>query len=528
MARQAKKHMELPANLPPSESALLERVHRWHWNSEIFIQEAILDPRGLVNGERLRLSTQQIEACKELNNLVRAKTKLAKGDVLTDEERVYVNKLGISIMSGKGTGKDAWTSWVIIWFQTFFDDALCPCTAPTDHQLKDVLWAEISRWLRTSLVKDLVIWQATKIFNIKGQGRNWFAIPRTANLKSSAEEQALTLQGFHSPNMMLVVDEASGVPDPVFEAFDSTMTAPNNFALLIFNPNRSTGYALKTHIKNRQDWICLHWNAEDSELVTRESIAKKKEMYGEDSNYYRVNVLGLPPTADSDSLIPWDWIMDARARDIEPDESDYLIKACDFGAGGDKSIILTRQGGRIMSIRENSTKDSNELVDWVVADFVRDEADMLLGDNIGIGWAVMGQLKSRLSGSKVRCVDSRNRASRPERFSNKRAEMYWNLRTDFENKDISLKDLTEYQYDRIMGQLNATKYSDDGRTISIINKRKIKDVTGESPDDTDALAISSALGRQSMRKPKRDPYEAGWRGSQSRTQTQRKQSWMAV
>ena len=92
-------------------------IRKWAKDPELFMREALKVPA---------LTTQQRDACEELRKLVWAKIKAGTGAKLTDEEQRYSKKIGISIMSGKGTGKDAWTSMVIIWFLCCFPRPLIP------------------------------------------------------------------------------------------------------------------------------------------------------------------------------------------------------------------------------------------------------------------------------------------------------------------------------------------------------------------------------------------------------------------
>jgi hypothetical protein len=178
-----------------------------------------------------------------------------------------------------------------------------------------------------------------------------------------------------------------------------------------------------------------------------------------------------------------DWIMDAVSREIQPLEKDPIIKGLDCGAGGDKSIIITRKGGKVYGIKRLTTPDSQLLINWAQADFLSENADVLRVDNIGIGWAVYGGLFDRL-GSKVESADSRKQASNTDKFYNKRAEMYWTLREKFEKGLISIPDDPD-----LIDELSVIKATYDKGKVKIIEKQKIKEELGHSPDAADALAL---------------------------------------
>jgi hypothetical protein len=183
---------------------------RWQESMEAFVEEAL----GIDGTRGFTMSEQQREACREISKLVNAKTKRMYKIDLTEEETVYANKLGMSIMAGQGTGKDGWTAWFIQWFEFCFKNVLIPCTAPSADQLKNILWMEVSRWLSrvgtdgkplvSPMVKDKIVVQSDRIFRkpAKGGDVTNFAFPKTANPKDDAEAQAKTLYGFHDIHIL--------------------------------------------------------------------------------------------------------------------------------------------------------------------------------------------------------------------------------------------------------------------------------------------------------------------------------------
>ena len=131
-------------------------------------------------------------------------------------------------MSGKGTGKDAFASWAILWFMTCFPYPKIPCISVSSDQLSKVLWSEISKWLSHSLVKDYFTLQNDKLF-YKGapeevRGKRWFAFPKAANPKQTYDEQIETLQGIHEDYVLEVCDEVSGVLDSVLRVLEENLT----------------------------------------------------------------------------------------------------------------------------------------------------------------------------------------------------------------------------------------------------------------------------------------------------------------
>lgn len=469
-------------------------VRRWRLQPELFVLEAL---------NVKEITAQQKQGLEELRRIVFCKLKRADGMDLTREEAEYADKIGISIMSGRGTGKDAYCAWVILWFLTCFFMPKIGVTAPTKHQLKDILWSEISKWLRGSELKDLIVWQSDKIYWKESGGKEWYAVARTTNVKGSMEEQAETLSGLHEDYMALIVDEGSGVPDAVYKPLESTMTGKCNFAIIIFNPTQSTGYAIDTHMKHRAYWVPLQWNAEESELVSKSSIEFKERKYGRDSNYYRINVLGLPPLASEDILIPWDWVMACVDLDMEPIDGDSFVWGFDVGAGGDPSIICKMRGPKVLPMEEKNTHESEILTGWAVRQILDEGPDAVMVDTIGVGWGIAGNLRDR---TEVRIIDVKvsEAASDDERFAGLRDELCWAIRTCFQNRSISIPN-----DETLIAEATTLKYKElpNGK-IKVESKndlraRKVMMADGEkmmSPNRFDALCLTQYFSSESRRK----------------------------
>jgi len=459
-------------------------IKRWRKDILLFVDEAILEPYNKEKRTHFSITTQQKEGLKAFEKLV-ADKRAGKAK----------EKLGISIMSGKGTGKDAMTVWVMLWFMVCFPFPKVPCVSVSADQLNKVLWAEIAKWLNPSLINDWFVLQNDKLFLKKVPseivGKRWFAFTKAANPKSSSEEQVETLAGIHEDYLLEIIDEGSGILAPVYNVLEGNLTGYCNLMLLIFNPTRSKGYAVDTQYRSSEYWVTLRWNAEESENVKKATIERLEKSYGRDSNPYRIKVLGLPPLTDEQTLIPWDWIEEAIEREQIPLKNDKIIKGVDCGGGGDKSIIATRKGMKVYPFKRNNSGDSAVLRNWIANDIEADQPDHVRIDTIGLGWHIEGDLRDR-KGSIIEAAPSTRSADDSERFLNKRAEMYWGLRDAFEKGLIDLPDTPDIREDGgLADQLGAIKYEPDrkGRT-KIIDKKIIKKEIGRSPDEADALALT--------------------------------------
>ena len=354
-AKQMKAEVQKVVDVDRYYSEVEKAYEVWSHDCALYVEQGI----GLNESTRpgLKISAQQREGFDAVTELVWAKIEVGLGHITSDEVKEIAKKIGISVMSGHGVGKDTFTACVLIWFMDCFPWVRGLCTAPTEKVLKNVLFAEVTKWLNLKNLNGEFVCVARDHFEVqqmkimrtdvdkKRLGKGWFVEGRTAGRHLSVEEQGETLAGVHEDYMIMVAEEASGIPDGVFLPMEGSLTGLCNFAIVIFNPTKRGGYAYQTHRGNTKDaWIKLHWNAEDSELVSEQHIERQKKKYGENSNTYRIRVKGLPPVSDSDTLISYDWAEDAQGRNDAPDPMDPIICSIDCSLGGDEPVVLSRQG----------------------------------------------------------------------------------------------------------------------------------------------------------------------------------------
>ncbi len=201
----------------------------------------------------------------------------------------------VTVKSGQGVGKTALEAGLIIWFIVCRPYSKVIATAPTVQQLYNVLWAEIAKWLNSSLIKNLLTWTKTKVY-MTGDSERWFAIAKTATKPEN-------MQGFHEDHMLIVVDEASGVADPIMEAILGTLTGWDNKLLLMSNPTRTSGTFYDSHTADRALYRCHTVNSENSRRTNKDNIAALKRKYGENSNVVKVRVYGEFPEQEDDVFL---------------------------------------------------------------------------------------------------------------------------------------------------------------------------------------------------------------------------------
>lgn len=259
----------------------------------------------------------------------------------------------ISIKSGQGVGKTAFSAIVFLWFLTCFPNSRVVATAPTRQQLNDVLWAELEKWRQKSeMLKHLLKWTKTYIY-VNGREKRWFGVAR-------ASSKPENMQGFHEDNMLFLVDEASGVDEEVLEAIRGTLSGKNNKLLFVGNPTKTTGMFYESHTSERAKWVTMTVDSALSPRTDKENIKALIDKYGPESNVVRVRVHGLFPLAEDDVFIPITMLEKSIATDIEVNEIPTIIDiGCDVARfGDDKTVIGYRTDGVVRFYKKRHGQDT--------------------------------------------------------------------------------------------------------------------------------------------------------------------------
>jgi len=432
----------------------------------------------------------------------------------------------LSVRSGHGCGKSSAASWLILHFMSTRPYAKVVCTAPTARQLSDILWTEISKWLRNSILADEFIVQSDKIFH-KDAPKEWWCRAVSPSVKASKEDQAETLAGFHGDHLMIVVDEASGVSDPVFIPLEGALTQEDNRVLLIGNPTKNTGYFHETqfHPEISKAWKKFHWDSRKSSIVTPSMVQYFADKYGLDSNVYRIRVGGEPPIDDASSFIPLSWAMTCVGNEIEVDETWPLTLSVDVARyGDDVSIVLPRRGNLIYPWDQFGQINTIELANRVLGTFNDLDAYIVGVDSIGVGGGVVDWLQVDPRGVGVRKavgVNVTESSTDNRKYHRLRDELWGRVRENCMNGKFSFPDqmIKRGGVDINLGheiadELSSVKYfTDNNGAIQIESKRDMKARGVKSPNIADALCISEYINPMTMAmwgrsaKAKERPYD---------------------
>lgn len=413
-----------------------------------------------------------------------------------------------SVRSGHGIGKSAVEAWCVIWFMCTRPYPKIPCTAPTQHQLYDILWSEIYKWIRNGNLGNDLIWTKEKLYML-GHPEEWFAVARTASKPDA-------LQGFHADQVLYVIDEASGVKDAIFEPILGALSTEGSRLLMCGNPTQLSGFFYESHTKNRAQYSTFHIDGRDSPRVSREFIDKIISMYGADSNIFRVRVAGEFPTQEDDVFIPISLIEQCSSRLYElprEKESSLVIVGCDVARfGDDETVIYRNYKGHCKLARHRQGQDLMATVGDLVAEYKRIIADhtefkgkiYMQIDDTGLGGGVTDRLrevKRELHLNRMEIIpinaaekieaDSPEGKKSAEHYNNLTTDMWATLRDNLKNRDIVIED-----DDDTAAQLSTRKYrmASNGK-IELETKQDMKKRGVRSPDRGDALCLCQYLGK---------------------------------
>ena len=407
-----------------------------------------------------------------------------------------------TVRSGHGVGKSAVEAWTIIWFLATRPFPKIPCTAPTQHQLFDILWAEVSKWMRSNpaLANELV-WTKEKVY-MKGYPEEWFAVARTASKPDA-------LQGFHAEDLLFIIDEASGVADSIFEPVLGALSTPGARLLMCGNPTQLSGFFYDSHNKNRANYARFHIDGRKSARVPQDFVNTIIQMYGEDSDVFRVRVAGEFPLQEDDIFIPISLVERSIHTEYVPRPEPHLVHiGCDVARfGDDKTVIGYKVDERAQLHKKRQGQDTMKTADDII----------LLGEELvqrykltspipvkvddgGVGGGVVDRLRQVKRGDPERFWWLE---VYPVKFGQRIKHKYYHDSTTYmmsvvkkllqpfdEEGNKKPVELILPDDDDLVAQLSGRKYElTEASKIKIESKKEVKKRGQPSPDEADCVLL---------------------------------------
>ena len=432
----------------------------------------------------------------------------------------------VAVRSCNGSGKTFAAACAVLWWlMAFQENAIAITTAPTERQVKEILWREIRKLYRRN---------RKQIGGQISQTRLDITPARFAlGFSTDSDER---FQGFHGENILFVADEASGVSEEIFEGIEASMTSDRARMLLIGNPTSLTGTFYHAFHSRRALWHNIHISAFDTPnltgvdivnpaLITPKWVEDAEQNWGRESPMYQIRVLGEFPSEAEDTLVPLRLIEAAVARwkqrraatDPSPSPSPASGEGTAAGAGwgrpaaisgerqshlpvdgveigvdvarfgSDKTVICVRRGDDVVEIESFARQDTMQTAGRVVDAVRRHSPAAVRVDEIGVGAGVVDRLRE-LGTQGVTGVNVAQRASRPEHFANLRAELYDGLRERFQQGRIAIPD-----DQALVAELASLKYSfTSSGQVRLEGKEDLRSRGLPSPDRADALMLAFA------------------------------------
>ena len=418
-----------------------------------------------------------------------------KQHLVENRGQITMDTLRLAVSSGRGIGKSALVSWLILWMMSTRIGASVIVSANSEAQLRSVTWGELSKWCAMLINSHWWEISATKITpaqwltelverDLKKGTRYW-----AAEGKLWSEENPDSYAGVHNHDgMMLIFDEASGIPDPIWAVGAGFFTENilDRYWFAFSNPRRNQGYFFEAVEGSKRDfWRSEKIDArtvEDTDKAVYEQIIAE---YGEDSIQARVEVYGEFPSSGDDQFISPRMVDEAAARAKYKDETAPIVIGIDPARGGlDSTVIVVRQGRDLIALKRYQGDDTMTTVGHIIDAIEEYRPTLTVIDEGGLGYGILDRLNEQRY--KVRGVNFGWKAKNPVMWGNKRAEMWgamrdW-LRTAAIPKDRQLKaDFTGPK----------TKPNSSG-TIFLEGKKEMKARGLASPDAADALAVTFA------------------------------------
>ena len=409
----------------------------------------------------------------------------------------------IAVKAGRGVGKSNCMSKLILWYLFSYPLSRVPCTAPTSDQLFAVLWSEINLTLSRMKPEFAAIFEWTSDFiRIRQHPQTWYARAKTAG-----KGQTGALSGIHSDFMASFADEAYDIEEEVFNIAEATQTGDKSLMVLVGNAVHDHGYFFDCFNKNKEHWITLTMNGEDSPIVNQAMIAGQRIAYGETSNHYRASIKGEFPIATAIDIEGWrrmftnEWIESVIPSNTDELPADYFddkkfqlersfIGVDPAGDGSDEAVGYLRNAlaARLLFASDKvGIKGCASNINGAITLFEISPSDISC-DNFGVGAelsqevAILSSGDNYINGINVgnQCEEILDKSA----YFNERARLYdmlywWGKRGG------------KVLYDELLiAELKTIFCKDDKGKLFIMPKKEMRKRGYKSPNRCDSLVLS--------------------------------------
>lgn len=428
----------------------------------------------------------------------------------------------VAVKSGHRVGKSASVAILALWFYCSFEDARVVLSSTTSRQVDQILWREV-KMLRA---------RSGRCVQCKADDPNGQPpCPHSTMIDGEMRELARAglrsgfreIQGFTAReseavagvagrHLLFLIDEASGVPDFIFEAMAGNRAGGARI-VLFGNPTRNKGEFYEAFSKKAEFYKTMTISSADSPnviegrtvipgLADLDWIEEMRAEWGEDSAFYSVRVKGEFAEKEEGRIFSLHAIAEAEARWYDTPEAGRLTIGVDPAGptgSGDETAFAVRRGMRVLALlaTRGLTEEAHvdALLDLVRKYRVPREVPVVLVDREGsVGARVYGFLSAYAQRRRkapdeppieLHGVRSSERAQRHRELERVRDELAQNLEIWMREggaipEDAFLeKELHELEWESTL----------TGKTKLISKAELRKRLKGRSPDRYDALSL---------------------------------------
>ena len=419
----------------------------------------------------------------QIDILKSIRDKLRAGEIGTQEA------IQIAVASGHGIGKSALVSWLILWAMSTFEDTKGIVTANTETQLRTKTWAELSKWFRLCLIKDMFTVTATAIFsNSPNHEKTW-----RIDMIPWSEQKPESFAGMHNKGkrILIIFDEASAISDVIWEVTEGALTDSDTQIMWFAfgNPTRNTGRFKECFSgKFAKRWLNKQIDGRDARMTNKELIKQWIEDYGLDSDFVKVRVRGMFPSMSMRQLIAIEDVDSALGRQLRVEQFNFAPKiiTCDPAWEGDDSLEIGLRQGLYFRILRSIPKNDNDIeIANIIANLENEHnADAVIID-AGYGTGIVSA--GRTMGRTWYAIWFSGKSPDPACL-NMRAYMWKEMR-DWLKSGGAIPDDKQLYADLIGPEVVPRT---DGK-IQLESKKDMKKRGLPSPNKADALALSFAI-----------------------------------
>jgi len=402
-----------------------------------------------------------------------------------------------AVASGHGIGKSALVAWLIMWAICTEADTKGVVTANTENQLKTKTWSELAKWYRSCRYRHWFKFTATALFSSDVTREKKWRI----DMIPWSERNTESFAGLHNEGkrILVVFDEASAIPDVIWEVTEGALTDANTEIIWVAfgNPTRNTGRFRECFGRFKHRWTRRQVDSRTVPGINLKQIQQWADDYGDDSDFFRVRVKGVFPRAGSRQFISGVLAEEATKRIVEVPYGTAKVISVDVARfGDDQSVIAMRHGRKLESLIKFRNLDTMQLASEIAAIVIKTKPDAVFVDGVGVGGGVVDRLRQLgldvIDVNAGMAPDLENK----DTHLNKRVEMWDRMRKWLEGADIpDDKDL----FDDLIG----IEYGYDNKMrLQLEKKEDMKKRGLSSPDCADAVS----LGFFSHVMPKIDEY----------------------